>query len=227
MELVCQQCGKKFDADKRTRKFCSEACFATSREKRETVACVVCGTEFERGGRYVAGQPRRPKGQITCSLECSRRVRYRHGRLCNDLTPLEAAYLAGLWDADGSFIIHGLYRGNSDALSYRAQIAVTKPIIIDWVVATTGIGTRATRNRTNEKHALVYHWQVNGDGAESFTRQLIPYLVLKRPQAELGVEFQERLRDRALKADRTWQEEYRVRMTAMNRRGRQEEIDGN
>jgi hypothetical protein len=60
---------------------------------------------------------------------------------------------------------------------------------------------------------------VNADGAESVLRQALPYFVTKRPQAELAISFQERLRDPALKADRSWQLEALARMKRLNRRG--------
>lgn len=85
-----------------------------------------------------------------------------------------------------------------------------------------GVGNVVLVKRGNPKHAHIYSWWVNGDGAQSLAQQLLPYLVLKRPQAELGIEFQERLKTPALKADRTWQQEYRERMQAMNKRGREE-----
>lgn len=226
---ACAICGALFEVKypSSERRYCDrKECRGASRRgqsrpslwRRETVACVVCGKEFERGGHFVKGGTRKSGRQVTCSAECARRSRYRHGRTCNVLSVEQAAYLAGLWDADGSFVIHGRYDG-SESLGFRAQIGVTKSIIIDWVAEATGLGYRALRRRSNPKHAQVYNWLVNGDGAETFTRQLIPYLILKKPQAELGVEFQERLRTPALKADRAWQAEYRDRMREMNRRG--------
>ena len=226
---VCEQCGEAFEVRHASdpKRFCSRTCkgFASRGVerpelwKRETVTCVVCGKDFERGGHFVKGQARRPRKQTTCSEECGRRIRYRHGRVCNELSPTEAAYLAGVWDSDGNFILHGRYDA-SDSLAFRVQIGVTKAITIDWIVEKTGLGYRQHVGRKNPSHADIYHWQVNGDGAESFIRQIMPYLVLKRPRAELGIEFQERLRIPALKADRSWQTEYRDRMRELNKRGR-------
>jgi len=219
---VCETCGKEFEVDRpnkaKKRRFCSLKCYGSTRQKREIATCAVCGTEFERGGHFVKGSGRKVAGQTLCSNECARRARYRHGRLCKELAPTEAAYLAGVWDSDGAFILHGRYDG-SDTVAFRCAIGVTKAAIIEWLVEKAGIGTRYFHRTANPKHADRYDWWVNGDGAESFARQLLPYLVLKRPQAELGIEFQERLRDPALKADRIWQQEYRERMRDMNKRG--------
>lgn len=213
---VCEQCGESFEAGKPSRaaerRYCSSKCFGVSMYRRETKECLVCEKPFETGGR--AGN----RSQRFCSNECSFKARYRRGRKCLPLELDVAAYLAGFWDGDGSFIIHGRSDGKP-SLAFRAQVGGTKAKVLEWLPEITGVGSSHFRESDNPKHASVWSWWCNGDAADSFTRQLIPYLRLKRAQAELGVEFQERLRDPALKADRSWQEEYRQRMSAMNKRG--------
>ena len=225
MACVCQCCGKNFELEawavKAGRgKYCSPACSYASREgkprpsmqKRVTKACVVCGTEFETGGR--AGK----SDKAFCSTECRRKGRYRTGRTCAELAPLDAAYLAGFWDGEGSFMLHGR-NGPNSSISFRVVAVASKPQVIEWIVNVTGIGRVQVWDAKNPKWAPRWTWTVNGDGAESFTRQLLPYLKLKREQAELGVQFQERLRDPSMKADRAWQEDWRQRMRNLNQRG--------
>lgn len=222
---TCEACGATFElaawAVRRGRgKYCSHACYAArsrgrakpSLRKRTTKACVVCGTAFETGGR--AGSA----SKNFCSVECRRLGRYRTGRQCADLAPLDAAYLAGFWDGEGCFILHRR-SGEGSTVAFRAAVVGTKESVIRWVKAVTGIGTLVHRPSTNPKWAERWEWWVNGDGAESFTRQLLPYLKLKAEQARMGIDFQARLRDPALKADRAWQEEWRLRMRELNRRG--------
>jgi hypothetical protein len=228
---ACEQCGNDFQVKYPSdpKRFCNRACKANASKgeqrpwlwKRGTFQCVVCGAEFERGGRYQAGQTRKPKGQAVCSEECARRARYRHGRISSQLTPEQAAYIAGFVDADGSFIIHGRYDG-TDSLSFRVQAGGTKPAVFEWFKEITGIGTisKARRSTGNPKWRDYYDWHLNGDAAVSITEQLIPYLILKKAQAELGVDFQKRLRIPALKADRTWQQECRSRMAQLNKKGK-------
>lgn len=222
---VCQKCGVRFEVEgwavKQGRgKYCSQQCAYADRTgkarpvllKRISKACVVCGGEFETGGR--AGR----LDKAFCSRECQRRGRYRTGRACSELLPLDASYLAGFWDGEGSFILHGT-GSTSGAIAFRVVAVASKPQVIEWIAQVTGIGRVQTWDAKNPKWAPRWTWTVNGDGAESFTRQLLPYLKLKREQAELGVAFQERLRDPALKADRSWQAEWRQRMRDLNRRG--------
>lgn len=185
----------------------------------EVKQCVVCGGSFEVGGR---GRPKR--AQRFCSNLCSGRARYRTGRTANTLTDAEAAYIAGFIDADGSFIIHGRYDG-SDSLAFRVSAGGTKASVFHWMAGVTGVGVVSKARRSqNPRHRDYYQWHANGDAAVSLARQLAPYLVLKREQCELGIAFQERLRTPALKADRAWQQEWRLRMRDLNARGNPEGV---
>lgn len=64
-----------------------------------------------------------------------------------------------------------------------------------------------------------YFWHCNSDAALSVITQIRPYLVIKTVQADLAIDTQKRLRVPALKADRTWQQEHRLQMKELNRRG--------
>ena len=176
-------------------------------------ACVVCGTPFVTGGRLGKAS------KEFCSWACRRAARYRRGAQCAELSPMDAAYLAGFWDADGTFILHGR-GGTSNSVSFRVHAGGTRPDVIQWIREVTGIGTVARRTPKNPNAHDVWVWTVNGDAAETFARQIVPYLRLKKERAELGIAFQERLRDRKLKADRGWQMEWMERLREMNRKGR-------
>lgn len=221
---ICQNCGEPFDIEEWAirqgrGKYCSQICSQADRHgprlagrKRIIKQCVVCGKDFETGGR--AGDV----NKRFCGMECQRLGRYRSGRVCNELDPMDASYLAGFWDGEGCFIIHGR-NNNGGSISFRVAAVGTKEVVIRWIQEVTGIGTIVHRPSTNAKWAQRWEWWVNGDGAESFARQMLPYLKLKPEQAALGIAFQERLRDPKFKADRSWQEEWRLRMREMNRRG--------
>ena len=222
--LICHHCAKEFQleawAAKRGRgKYCSHECYSQGNKgstrptllRRVQKQCVTCGKDFEVGGR--AG----PIEQPTCSRECGYKIMYRHGRVCMPLAPLDAAYLAGFWDGEGSFMLHG--RSGTGSIAFRAAVVGTKVEVINWVKEITGIGVIIHHKDPNPNWAEKHLWWVNGDGAWSFTKQLLPYLKLKRLQAELAIAFQERLREPSLKADRSWQEEWRQKMRDMNRRG--------
>lgn len=68
MEVICQQCGKRFDMPRSQavdRKFCSKACF--KKNHRPTLICIGCGKSFEH-------DPKKPK--VYCSFECFKKSRH-------------------------------------------------------------------------------------------------------------------------------------------------------
>ena len=226
VEQTCAQCGKKFlvkpwelSNPKRIKKFCSRECYFKSKigtrrddlRRRVVKNCVVCGKEFETGGR--AGNLNRD----FCSDECRYKGRYRHGEVSKELDLQHASYLAGLVDGEGSIFLYG----RNEVACLRLTIANTKIKVLEWVKEITGVGSIVVtrQQQVSYKHSTAYHWQVNSEGAESVIKQIRPYLIIKQVQADLALETQARLRDPALKADRTWQSEYRERMKALNRRG--------
>jgi hypothetical protein len=99
--------------------------------------------------------------------------------------------------------------------------ALKRRKILDWLAEVTGVGIFLHEGplRRSPTHDAGMSWRCNAEAAESFLKQVLPYLKLKNAQAEMATQFQERLRDPKLKADRTWQKEWYERMKALNRRG--------
>lgn len=222
---VCAQCGVQFGMEqwavKRGRgKYCSHECYSIAAagrpkmmlRKRETRTCPVCGVVFETGGR--AGR----LDQVYCSNACAGKVRYRTGTTCLPLSPADAAYLAGFFDGEGSYILHGR-GGLTGSITFRVAVVGSKPLVIEWIAEVTGLSSAQVREPAVAGWAPRWTWTVNGDAAVSFTKQIRPYIRLKTEQADLGLAFQERLRDPAYKVDRAWQEEWRQRMRLLNARG--------
>lgn len=202
----------------RQRKYCSHECYLGTRAGRprrkwakiETRACLVCGKTFEVGG---AGRP--PRRQRLCSDACQRKSRYRTGSQAKVIAERDAIYLAAFVDGEGSIMLGA--RG--DTASVILSASNTKRNVLDWMVEATGVGRVQHHRPGTEKHAEAFFWRCTGDAAESVLRQIAAHLKLKRPQAELAIAFQERLRDPAQKADRAWQYEAMARLRALNRRG--------
>lgn len=130
---------------------------------------------------------------------------------------LDAAWLAGFLDGEGSIMLHG--RANSYAM--RLTATNTHRTTLDNIAEIAGVGAIVWRPipRYPGRSRPIGWWLANGEAAESVLRQVQPYMRTKRAQADLAISFQERLRNPALKSDRSWQLEYVERMRAMNRRG--------
>ena len=212
----CSRCGEPFVIDRPERKYCSHKCYAearvghTSTPTRHVInTCVVCGNEFETGGRLGKRNKR------YCSRKCRDRVRYRRGAESNPIEAIDAAYIAGFLTVKVVLLLI-LNRG---VAKIRIAITNTNHEIIEWLRDVTGIGTVTYKKRKREEHKDVWTWNCNGGAAESILRQIRPYLRIKTRQTDLAFSIQNRLRIPAQKADRTWQSEVRDQMRALNRRG--------
>lgn len=178
--------------------------------RRFKLLCQACGKEFESGGR--TGKDADTK---FCSRRCAANARWRTGSLARKLTPIEAAYLAGIIDGEGSIILYK--RGKGAAL--RLSVANTNPELIRWCVSMAGVGNVVRKESDNPRHKSSYLWLVNSQAAASVLEQIVVYLVIKVRQAEIAIEFQNRLKVPCHKADKEWQKQWRTEMRVLNRRG--------
>lgn len=221
--LTCENCSNEFQRDswdvKRGRtKFCSYKCYYESMmghpsyapDPTEERTCEVCGKTFLVGGR---GRP--PKKQKLCSDECQRVSRFRHGEKAKELSPVDAAYLAGFMDGEGSIML----TPRRDKVSVKLSATNTDLNILEWITEVTGVGNVSKQHLYSENRRQTWFFYCNSDAAISIIEQILPYLKIKSEQAKLAIETQRRLRIPALNADRTWQAEYIRQMKAMNRRG--------
>ncbi len=221
--LICQQCGREFhrppwEVQRGRTKYCSRACYheaSIGHRGYNTVEpieriCESCGKSFLTGGRG-----RAKIDQRFCSRSCQQRSRYRHGAKALELQAIDAAYIAGFIDGEGSFI---LYR-RRDVVAFRISAANTVLSVLQWIADVTGVGAVIEQQSRNANHRNSAWWTCNAEAAESVTRQILPYLRIKRAHAELALSVQERLRDPKLKADRTWQQEAITQMQALNKLG--------
>lgn len=183
-----------------------------------TKYCVVCNEPFlvcPPGHRLRT--PRRPFDAEYCSRECRFRARWRQGTPCKLLSIADAAYIAGFFDGEGSVL---LYR-RSKNIALRATFANTKRSILEWIQETIGAGNIVTTTHANSKHATSHLLLINSQAALSFLEQVLPYLHIKAEQAQVAIDFQQRLKVPSLKADTTWQFEARERLRILNQRGPQ------
>lgn len=221
--FTCQNCGKAFTvkgwkANKGRGKYCSPECFhqasighpGYNRIEPEEKVCIVCGKAFLVGGRG-----RKLKKQLMCSDECQRVSRYRHGARAKMLLATDAAYLAGFIDGEGSIMLYG----RRDKVALKLSISNTSKPVLDWVEDITGVGKVMLHRKADHRIRTTWMYQSNSEAAESVIEQILPYLIIKKEQAKLALETQERLRNPALNADRVWQQEYIAQMRSMNKRG--------
>jgi len=98
------------------------------------------------------------------------------------------AWAAGVVDCDGSIFIAGKGSGRF-ALGVNA--GNTDPRLPEAMKAVAGYGilTSGKRKPVSPAQRTLYLWIIQGAQAETFLKRILPYLVIKREQAELALSF--------------------------------------
>lgn len=128
----------------------------------------------------------------------------------------DLAYTAGIMDGEGSIGIakrksKSCKRGYTFVLCI--QITSSDEWLCQWLkFAFGGCISHSTNNASNP----MWHWVIGNKQAPSFLRSILPYLKLKRPQAELAIKFQEAKRMTPSKTDKEMAIEAAQRIVLQN-----------
>lgn len=117
------------------------------------------------------------------------------GKRVPDLTiPRESvalAYLAGIIDGEGCISVDAVPSPSTGAPSHNLRVVVTNTSerLILWLKSIGGT-VRLSQRRTVPRHWLpIYRWVVHGKNASTLLAAILPFLVIKRDQAMLALEF--------------------------------------
>lgn len=106
------------------------------------------------------------------------------------------AYIAGFFDGEGSIVIPRRYtnlrRGCKFSLSVR--IVNTYKPVIDLCQRLFG-GYVYEKPIEKSHHKQAYQWYVNAQKGEDFLKLILPYLVVKKEEAEIAMEFRNMQRE--------------------------------
>ena len=94
-------------------------------------------------------------------------------------------YLAGLVDGDGSIFIDRHSRKNTGWCNVIISVTNTDYTLIKWLSENFGGNIVSQRNRKREW----YIWRVANEPAFNIIRKIYPYLISKKKQAEIAIEF--------------------------------------
>jgi hypothetical protein len=134
------------------------------------------------------------------------------------LTDAENACAAGLFDGEGSIIIDKPRRGRGHAL--LVTLAMREPAAVTWLQERWPGSLRPTTKHPKGRDAFVcWYWRRHTSAAGAFLSDILPYLLIKKAQAQLAIEFQSnksfkygrRLTDEVL----AFEEGYRTRLLAL------------
>ena len=103
----------------------------------------------------------------------------------------DLAYIAGLIDGEGCISIvkkKDLIHGSSN-YDLRVSVNMTSEYLIQYLHFAFG-GFWRERKKIEERHKQQWMWAVSGPKASEFLLTILPYLIIKKPQAELALRFQ-------------------------------------
>ncbi len=118
----------------------------------------------------------------------------------------ELAYTAGIIDGEGTIVIersrdnkpqqstqrHRNRTRNHSGIKYRMHVSVLirEKSLCEWLRLNYGGSVYMAGKPTNPNHSQCWVWRVGSGVASGFLKQIIPYLHLKKLQAENAIRFQ-------------------------------------
>lgn len=130
---------------------------------------------------------------------------------------IDVAYMAGLFDAEGTITI------KDNPWCVIAQLTLTNHSIPYWFKLNFG-GSIYHYRPFNKKHSESWRWSVYSQEALNFINSVYPYLILKKPHADVAIRFQAGLRTRGsggalTEKERAVREAEHIIMQGLNKRG--------
>lgn len=102
----------------------------------------------------------------------------------------QLAYLAGIVDGEGSYNLK--LQKNRMSLDLMLHVFNSDRSLMDWLTENFG-GTFYEIHRRSRlerpQWQPVYNWNLRGEAARDLSAKLAPFLIIKKAQAELAVEF--------------------------------------
>lgn len=130
------------------------------------------------------------------------------------------AYVAGIIDGEGCI---GIKTNGSQKTGAKFVIRVSIGHTSEWLISMIHMqfgGSLYLKYAGSEHHKPAWGWELSSRKAESFLKLILPYLQIKRPQAELALSFQHRkVPGHRNEAQAAIDVANKIVMTAMNRKG--------
>ena len=115
------------------------------------------------------------------------------------ISPTQASYIAGIIDGEGTLSM-SYYKGAVDSygkkyrsFSMTCRVTNTNKEVVEWLVKTTGYGKIKLLNvppsRTGLKLKRQWSWLLPANGCREILPQLYPYLIIKKRQAEIFLDW--------------------------------------
>jgi hypothetical protein len=110
------------------------------------------------------------------------------------VTSHQLAWMAGIWDGEGSFVIS--YYSDRQSFAAAVQLTNSSPEMINEVVKIINIhgitGHLYLEPLRTKKHKRCYHLKISRfENMIKITKLMFPYLIAKKAQAEIFIRFVE------------------------------------
>ena len=108
------------------------------------------------------------------------------------LTLAQLGWVAGIIDGEGSIMIHRMKKQDRPSpytFILRVTVETTDLRIAPTIHKLLGMGYLWEENKGEERRNCM-KWMVQGKKAATFLAEILPFLILKTEQAELGILFQ-------------------------------------
>ncbi len=132
----------------------------------------------------------------------------------------DLAYTAGIVDGEGSIGI-ARHKSKSCKRGYTLELCVQVTSSDEWLCTWLkfAFGSSLSHSVNNAGNPM-WHWILGARKASEFLKLILPYLKLKRPQAELAILFQDAKRYSGHKTDEQWsiEEAQRILLQNMHKR---------
>jgi hypothetical protein len=160
------------------------------------------------------------------------RIRHDYPGLLARVSDIDCARLAAFIDGEGTIYINmpkNTY-GRAKGPQHRLCVLITNtdPRLMEWLKSTFDGCVYIVRNTKSSNplaKKVVMHWQVNERLAMHLLDRILPYMLLKRQQAEIGLAFMKLKKTRAETKDQLTDEEFAKRqemkfaISALNKGG--------
>ena len=135
----------------------------------------------------------------------------------------DLAYTAGIIDGEGCISIYRMKVFSHLAL--RVSVSSTDEWLCQFLKFSFGGHIYGPRRRGHNKPC--WEWRITSAGAGEFLRLILPYLRLKRPQAELAIKFQGakgRSRKGLTEEERALEEAQKILLSSLKRPNAKDDI---
>lgn len=192
--------------------------------------CKSCGKTFNRrfNNRGVLKSATEFSNQVYCSGECytaKQRLLTTDIVLAslNKLSEIQIAYLAGIFDGEGSVSLNKKDNGRGYSLNITVVCGCAKEAI---ETISKLVGDRKLEEINVNKYNTRLGWRLRlyGIGAERFLRLVQPYSLMRKEQIKLALEFQEGRIKRGDSLDKVdermvYEKQCKNKLTLLNKRG--------